>query len=112
MTAGYVPLAPRAVPRRALPVLGAAVQPLPKSVRISVTDRCDFACTYCRPSRSDGYAEQRLSREGWRAMFRGLREAGITRVRLPGGEPLISPDILGVVAELAAMGFEDLALTT
>jgi cyclic pyranopterin phosphate synthase len=81
-------------------------------VRISVTDRCDFACTYCRPSRNDGYAEQRLSREGWRAMFEGLRRAGITRVRLTGGEPLISPDILGVVGELAAMGFEDLALTT
>jgi GTP 3',8-cyclase len=112
MSAGYVPLPTRAVPRRALPLVGSVAPPPPKSVRISVTDRCDFACTYCRPSRNDGYAEKRLSRDGWRAMFEGLRRAGITRVRLTGGEPLISPDILGIVAELAAMGFEDLAVTT
>ena len=107
------------VPRRSLPLApvasgAAAVKtaPPPRSVRVSVTDRCDFACTYCRPSRSDGYAESRLQDGAWRSMFEGLRRAGVKRVRLTGGEPLIHPDIVGIVAHLASLGFEDLALTT
>ncbi|MCC6554196.1 MAG: GTP 3',8-cyclase MoaA [Polyangiaceae bacterium] len=113
--------------RRSLPVLdhvrpAAPARPLiprspapdvpPKSVRISVTDRCDFACTYCRPSRHDGHADGRLMPPAWRTMFEALRAAGVRRVRLTGGEPLIHPEILSIVEELAALGFEDLALTT
>ena len=45
-----------------------------RSVRISVTDRCDFACTYCRPSRDDGYVETRLDLEAWRTLVEGLAE--------------------------------------
>ncbi|MGK4005595.1 GTP 3',8-cyclase MoaA [Sorangium sp. So ce1036] len=86
--------------------------PAPRSVRISVTDRCDFACTYCRPSRHDGYADGRLMTSAWRAMFEALRDAGIRRVRLTGGEPLLHPEIVDIVARLASLGFEDLALTT
>jgi cyclic pyranopterin phosphate synthase len=81
-------------------------------VRVSVTDRCDFACTYCRPSRNDGYAEGRLMTEAWQTMFEGLRGAGITRVRLTGGEPLLHPEIVAIVAQLERLGFEDLSLTT
>ena len=84
----------------------------PTSVRISVTDRCDFACTYCRPSRNDGYSDGRLMTPAWKTMFQGLKEAGVRRVRLTGGEPLIHPEILGIVEHLATMGFEDLSLTT
>lgn len=84
----------------------------PRSVRVSVTDRCDFACTYCRPSRNDGYAEGRLLVPAWKTMFEGLKSAGVRRVRLTGGEPLIHPEIVAIVGHLAAMGFEDLALTT
>jgi cyclic pyranopterin phosphate synthase len=98
------------IPRRALAVLPLA--PPPTSVRISVTDRCDFACTYCRPSRTDGYAEGRLAPADWRTMFEGLKRAGLKRVRLTGGEPLLHPSIVDIVAHLAALGFEDIALTT
>jgi cyclic pyranopterin phosphate synthase len=45
-------------------------------------------------------------------MFEGLRRAGLTRVRLTGGEPLLHPEILDIVRHLADLGFEDLALTT
>jgi GTP 3',8-cyclase len=108
------------IPHRSLPIAppGAAAvvavpgAPPPRSVRISVTDRCDFACTYCRPSRNDGYAEGRLMADAWETMFEGLKQAGVRRVRLTGGEPLIHPEILGIVGRLAALGFEDLALTT
>jgi len=99
------------VPHRSLTLLSPAAPP-PRSVRVSVTDRCDFACTYCRPSRNEGYAEGRLMTPAWHTMFEGLRRAGVTRVRLTGGEPLIHPEIVSIVAHLAALGFEDLALTT
>lgn len=89
-----------------------ATPPPPRSVRISVTDRCDFACTYCRPSRHDGYADGRLMTTAWKAMFEGLKRAGVRRVRLTGGEPLIHPEIVSIVEHLASMGFDDLSLTT
>src|SRR5438128_2052511 len=84
--------------------------PPPRSVRISVTDRCDFACTYCRPSHSEGYNDGKLALRDWLTVFEGLRLAGVRRVRLTGGEPLVHPDILGIVRHLAAMGFEDVAM--
>lgn len=100
--AGHTPL----IPRPAAPA-----QP-PQSVRISVTDRCDFACTYCRPSRSDGYVERRLMTSAWRTMLEALRAGGVRRVRLTGGEPLIHPEIVAMVEFIASLGFEDVALTT
>jgi cyclic pyranopterin phosphate synthase len=81
-------------------------------VRVSVTDRCDFACTYCRPSHHDGYVDGRLMVPVWRSMFEGLKQAGVLRVRLTGGEPLIHPEIVPIVEELARIGFHDIALTT
>ncbi len=98
------------VPRR--PLALASSGPPPKSVRVSVTDRCDFACTYCRPSRNEGYAEGRLMTSSWQTMFDGLRRAGLRRVRLTGGEPLLHPEIVEIVRHLVALGFEDLSLTT
>ncbi|MEZ4299767.1 MAG: GTP 3',8-cyclase MoaA [Polyangiaceae bacterium] len=100
--------------RRSLPMAPAATKaPIPpRSVRVSVTDRCDFACTYCRPDHRDGYVDGRLEVPVWRTMFEGLRSAGVRRVRLTGGEPLIHPEILSIVRELSGLGFEDIALTT
>jgi cyclic pyranopterin phosphate synthase len=95
-----------AIPKRAEP------GPPPRSVRLSVTDRCDFACTYCRPSRSDGYTDGRLMTSAWRTMFDALRTAGVCRVRLTGGEPLVHPEIVSIVKQLSTIGFEDVALTT
>jgi GTP 3',8-cyclase len=105
---------PVVIPHRGEAGAAAVAQPgpAPRSVRISVTDRCDFACTYCRPSRHDGYAEGRLMTSAWRAMFEALRAAGIRRVRLTGGEPLLHPELVSIVACLSSLGFEDLALTT
>jgi len=95
-----------AVPRRVEP------GPPPRSVRLSVTDRCDFACTYCRPSRSDGYTDGRLMTSAWRTMFEALWQVGVRRVRLTGGEPLVHPEIVSIVKHLSTLGFEDVALTT
>jgi cyclic pyranopterin phosphate synthase len=101
----------------ALPVIQPARPPSvattpPRSVRLSLTDRCDLACIYCRPHRQDGYLEDRLDLEAWKTMVHGLVRAGVRRVRLTGGEPLLHPQIVPVLAFLATLGLTDLALTT
>ncbi len=97
--------------KRALPVVAAA-GPDPRTVRISVTDRCDLACVYCRPSRADGYVEKRLGEVAWRTMVAALVAAGVRRVRITGGEPLLLPTVVERVAFVASLGVDDLALTT
>jgi cyclic pyranopterin phosphate synthase len=89
-------------------------QTSPRSVRLSVTDRCDMACVYCRPSLRDGYlpAADRLDVDHWEALVAGLMKAGIRRVRITGGEPLLFRNLTEVIARLRALGVEDLALTT
>jgi GTP 3',8-cyclase len=98
--------------RRSLPLLADAPRVEPRTVRVSLTDRCDLACVYCRPSRSDGYLEKRLEDEAWRAMVRALVQAGVRRVRITGGEPLLHPRVTELVAFVASLGVDDLALTT
>jgi cyclic pyranopterin phosphate synthase len=88
------------------------VPPPPRSVRVSLTDRCDLACVYCRPSRNDGYLEERLDEASWRTMMNGLVAAGVRRVRITGGEPLLYPRVVEMVAYAASLGLDDLALTT
>lgn len=87
-------------------------RPDPRTVRVSLTDRCDLACVYCRPSRSDGYFEKRLDDEAWKAMLRALVGVGVRRVRVTGGEPLLHPRVVQLVGFVASLGVEDLALTT
>jgi cyclic pyranopterin phosphate synthase len=81
-------------------------------VRLSLTDRCDLACIYCRPHKHDGYLDERLDLDAWKTMVRGLVSAGVRRVRLTGGEPLLHPGVVDAVAFLGALGLDDLALTT
>lgn len=105
---------------RALPVLQSGPPPRvapatpPRSVRLSLTDRCDLACIYCRPHRHDGYvdAAERLDLDAWKTMVTGLVAAGVRRVRLTGGEPLLHPDVVEAVRYLGTVGLDDLALTT
>jgi len=84
----------------------------PRSVRVSLTDRCDLACLYCRPSRSDGYLDSKLDDRAWGVMLAGLARAGVRRIRFTGGEPLLYRGLEQVVAEAVALGFEDVAVTT
>ncbi len=86
--------------------------PPPRSVRLSLTDRCDLACVYCRPSRRDGYLDDRLDDAAWRTLIAGLVARGVRRVRLTGGEPLLYPRVVEMVAYVASLGVDDLALTT
>ncbi|HEX3770441.1 MAG TPA: radical SAM protein [Polyangiaceae bacterium] len=109
MVAASLPLRPRG---RSLPLAGAAPRLPPRSARVSLTDRCDLACVYCRPSRADGYLESRLDEDAWRTMMHALIASGVRRVRITGGEPLLHPRVVERVAFVASLGIEDLALTT
>ncbi len=100
---------------RALPVLPierADARPGPRSVRLSLTDRCDLACIYCRPDKRDGYLDERLDVPAWTTMVRGLVASGVRRVRITGGEPLLHPDVVAMIRMLGTLGLDDLALTT
>lgn len=81
-------------------------------MRLSLTDRCDLACVYCRPDKRDGYFEDTLELDAWKTMVHGLVDAGVRRIRLTGGEPLLHPQAVEMVAFLGSLGLEDLALTT
>ncbi len=98
----------------ALPVLSPRPVPAtpPRSVRLSLTDRCDLACIYCRPHKQDGYLDERLDLDAWKTMVRGLVAAGVRRVRLTGGEPLLHPNVVEVVRFLGTLGLDDIAITT
>jgi len=90
-----------------------------RALRISVTDRCNFRCTYCMPRDVFGPDYPFLPREGVLSfeeitrlarIFAGL---GVSKVRLTGGEPLMRRELPALVRMLAAVpGLEDLALTT
>jgi cyclic pyranopterin phosphate synthase len=97
---------------RPLPIAGRRAMPPPTTVRLSITDRCDLACIYCRPSRHDGYLENRLDDDAWKTMVVALVRAGVRRVRVTGGEPLMHPRVVDLVAFVASLGVDDLALTT
>ena len=83
-------------------------------LRISVTDRCNFRCSYCMPSEDMTWLPRDgiLTYEEIERVARVLRALGVTAVRLTGGEPLVRADLPVLVAKLAAIGFEDISLTT
>jgi GTP 3',8-cyclase len=86
-----------------------------KSVRVSVTDKCNFRCTYCMPAEGLewlGRAEI-LSFEEIARLVRVLARLGVDEVRLTGGEPLVRRDLPVLVEMLARTeGVRDLSLTT
>ena len=88
-------------------------------LRVSVTDRCNFRCTYCMPAEIYGERyqflprEQVLSYEEIARLVKVFVNLGVSRVRLTGGEPLLRQDLQTLVAMLAGMeGVDDLSLTT
>lgn len=90
-----------------------------RDLRISVTDRCNFRCTYCMPKEVFGrdYAflprAEILSFEEIARLARIFVSLGVEKVRLTGGEPLLRKDLDQLVSQLSAVeGLRDLTLTT
>jgi len=94
-----------------------------RDLRISVTDRCNFRCTYCMPKEVFGrdYAflprDQVLSFEEITRIARIFVGLGVEKLRITGGEPLVRRDLPDLIGMLAAIrrpdgGEVDLTLTT
>jgi GTP 3',8-cyclase len=86
-----------------------------RSLRLSVTDRCNLRCTYCMPEPDYVWLprESILTFEEIERIVDAFTHAGVDRVRITGGEPLLRRDLPDLIARLAAQpAIEDLALTT
>jgi GTP 3',8-cyclase len=94
-----------------------------RDLRISVTDRCNFRCTYCMPKEIFGRdfeflpKDQVLSFEEIERVARTFVGLGVEKLRITGGEPLVRRDLPDLIAMLAALrrpdgGEIDLTLTT
>ena len=98
--------------------LDALGRPL-RDLRISVTDRCNFRCTYCMPRETYGRDFEFLRRDEVMSFEEIARLAqlfaklGVEKIRLTGGEPLLRRDIEALVEMLAHVkGIRDLTMTT
>jgi len=90
-----------------------------RDLRLSVTDRCNFRCTYCMPKAvfGTGYdflpKESLLTFEEHARLARVFVSLGVEKIRLTGGEPLLRRNLDRLVAQLAEIaGLRDLTLTT
>jgi cyclic pyranopterin phosphate synthase len=86
-----------------------------RSLRVSVTDRCNLRCNYCMPEEDYVWLprEELLTFEEIARLVEVFTSLGVADVRLTGGEPLLRRDLPGLVRMLAANPrIRDLALTT
>ncbi len=89
-----------------------------RDLRISVTDRCNFRCSYCMPKSVFGQSHRFMDRsellsfEEIERVARAFVAHGVEKIRLTGGEPLLRRDLELLVARLARIDGIDLTLTT
>ncbi|MFZ5440136.1 MAG: GTP 3',8-cyclase MoaA [Myxococcota bacterium] len=85
-----------------------------RSLRVSVTDRCNLRCAYCMPeARYDWLPNPSLlSFEEIARLVARFQSLGVTKVRLTGGEPLVRRELPTLIEQLSALGLKELALTT
>jgi GTP 3',8-cyclase len=83
-------------------------------LRISVTDRCNFRCVYCRSADPETHmpAEHLLTWDEYERLARIMVAMGIRKVRVTGGEPLVRPGVECFIGRLKALGVQDLSITT
>ncbi len=99
------------------PLRDALQRPL-RDLRISITDRCNFRCTYCMPRERFSRGHEFLPRDALLSFEEITRVArvcaslGVEKIRLTGGEPLLRKDVHKLVAMLAEIPGLELTLTT
>lgn len=110
----HVSAAPRAsdgpLPNLLIDGLGRVIN----SLRISVTDRCNFRCTYCMPEEVDFMQRDLLlSFEEITRFVRIVAPLGINKLRLTGGEPLVRKNLPELIRQLNTIdGINDIGMTT
>jgi len=99
------------------PLLDRLGRPL-ETLRISITDRCNFRCVYCMPKEVFGRDYQFLERSALLSLeeiarvARVFAQLGVRRIRITGGEPLVRRNVEHLVALLKENDGLELALTT
>jgi len=99
------------------PLLDTLGRPL-ETLRVSITDRCNFRCVYCMPKEVFGrdYAfldrQELLTFEEITRVVGVFAALGVRTVRITGGEPLVRRDVERLVAQLAEIPDLEIALTT
>lgn len=90
-----------------------------RDLRISVTDQCNFRCTYCMPKELFGSdypflpKEELLSFDEIIRLTKQFVQLGVKKIRLTGGEPLLRKDLDKLIERLSRVeGITDIALTT
>src|SRR5947199_8147391 len=104
----------RLTPQARLQITDVFHRPM-RSLRISVTDRCNLRCQYCMPEEDYVWLEREeiLSFEEIAELVQIFTGLGVEKVRLTGGEPLLRRDLDGLVRLLAQnRRIRDLAVTT
>ena len=85
------------------------------NLRISVTDRCNFRCTYCMPADNVEFMPRNklLTFEEITRVVQIVSSLGINRLRLTGGEPIMRKDLPVLIRMLTQVpGIDDIAMTT
>ena len=87
-------------------------------LRISVTDKCNFRCTYCMPKEIFNSKYKYLNKEKLLSfdeivhLVKIFKNLGVEKIRLTGGEPLLRKEIEKLIEKIANVGFKDITLTT
>ncbi len=83
-------------------------------LRVSVTDRCNFRCVYCRSANPENHVAEHmlLDWHEYERLVRILVGMGIRKVRVTGGEPLVRAGVEDFIAHLKALGVRDVSMTT
>jgi cyclic pyranopterin phosphate synthase len=106
-----------AAPGESMPLAGPLVDRYGRvhnDLRISVTDRCNLRCVYCMPEEGLSFLPNKelLTFDEITRLAQVAKSIGVTAIRITGGEPLVRKGLPKLVAQLSAIGFEDLAMTT
>lgn len=86
-----------------------------RSLRVSVTDRCNLRCRYCMPAEGMKWLprEELLTDDELVRIVRLFAAAGVTEIRVTGGEPLVRPGLPALIGRFTAVeGVREVAMTT
>lgn len=108
---------PMTMSRIALPVIAPLADGFARRIsylRVSLTDRCNYRCTYCMPGEGMVFRprQELLTFEEIERLVRIFAGMGVRRVRLTGGEPTVRADVVDLVARIAAIDGIDAVVMT